>query len=290
MQRLGYASASAGVNGTRIDAGTATPVTESLAEETPVTFAYNLAPHAVMMATPADLEDFAVGFSLTEGVVGDAADITGVSVVRHRRGIELQIELSAELAAAAGTQSRRLSGRTGCGICGSAEVDRVLRELPRVRSGVRVETAAVTRAMHALARRQPLNAATGAVHAAGWARLDGTLLHVREDVGRHNALDKLVGAVVRAGDAAQQGFVVITSRGSFELVQKAAVMGAPLLATVSAPTALAVRVAQSVGLTLAGFARDERLTVYTHPERLLTPPKEVAADHPTAAENDSSVR
>jgi FdhD protein len=290
MQRLGYASTSAGVSGTRIDAGTATPVTEALAEETPVTFAYNLAPHAVMMATPADLEDFAVGFSLAEGLVGQASDITGIAVVRHRRGIELQIEVPADLAAAAGTQSRRLSGRTGCGICGSAEVDRVLRQLPTLRRGAGVETSAVTRAMRALARRQPLNAATGAVHAAGWARCDGALIHVREDVGRHNALDKLVGAVVRAGELAHEGFVVITSRGSFELVQKAAVMGAPLLAAVSAPTALAVRVAQAVGLTLAGFARDERLTVYTHPERLLMSPKEVAATPSLAGENDSSVR
>jgi FdhD protein len=290
LERLGYPSSSARTTGTRIDAGIATPVTEALAEETPVTFAYNLAPHAVMMATPADLEDFAVGFSLTEGLVRDASDITGLSVVRHRRGIELQIELSAELAAAAGAQSRRLSGRTGCGICGMVEVDRLLRELPSVRNAVEVETSAVTCAMRALARRQPLNAATGAVHAAGWARLDGVLVHVREDVGRHNALDKLVGAIVRAGEPAHEGFVVMTSRGSFELVQKATVMGAPLLATVSAPTALAVRVAQSVGLTLAGFARDERLTVYTHPERLVMPPNGVAATHPTAGENDSSVR
>ena len=276
MQRLGYASTSADVIGTRIDAGVATPITEALAEETPITFAYNLAPHAVMMATPADLEDFAVGFSLTEGLVGDASDIAGVSVVRHGRGIELQIELSAELAAAAGTQSRRLSGRTGCGICGSAEIDRVLRELPSVRRGAGVEPSAVTCAMRALARHQPLNAATGAVHAAGWARLDGALVYVREDVGRHNALDKLIGAIVRAGEPSHEGFVVITSRGSFELVQKAAVIGAALLATVSAPTALAVRVAHSVGLTLVGFARDERMTVYANPARLLTPQKEVA--------------
>jgi formate dehydrogenase accessory protein FdhD len=154
---------------------------------------------------------------------------------------------------------------------------------------VGIEAAAVTRAMHALAQRQPLNATTGAVHAAGWARLDGVLLHVREDVGRHNALDKLVGAVVRAREPAQEGFVVITSRGSFELVQKTAILGATLLASVSAPTALAVRVAQSVGLTLAGFARDERMTVYTHPQRLRCPDG-VAVAHPTAGENDSSVR
>jgi FdhD protein len=269
MQRLGYAPASADVTGVRIDAGSAESVTETLAEETPVTLAYNLAPHAVMMATPADLEDFAIGFSLTEGIVRAASDITRVSVVRYSRGIELQLDVPAELAASAGTRSRRLSGRTGCGICGAGSVDEVLRELPSVRSDARVDPCAVTRAMRELAERQPLNAATGAVHAAAFARLDGTLVHVREDVGRHNALDKLVGAVVRTDADARDGFVVITSRGSFELVQKAAILGVPLLAAVSAPTALAVRVAHSVGLTLVGFARDERMTVYTHPGRIL---------------------
>jgi FdhD protein len=222
-----------------------------------------------MMATPADLEDFAIGFSVTEGIVRDASDISRVSVVRYGRGIELQLDIPVELAAAAGTRSRRLSGRTGCGICGTESVDQVLRDLPAVQSDARVEASAVSRAMRELAAHQPLNAATGAVHAAAWARLDGALVHVREDVGRHNALDKLVGAVLRAGLPAHDGFVVITSRGSFELVQKAAILGVPLLAAVSAPTALAVRVAHSVGLTLAGFARDERLTVYTHPERIL---------------------
>jgi FdhD protein len=269
MQRLGYAPASADVTGVRIDAGGEASVTEMLAEETPVTLAYNLAPHAVMMATPADLEDFAIGFSVTEGIVRDASDISRVSVVRYGRGIELQLDVPVELAAAAGTRSRRLSGRTGCGICGTESVDQVLRDLPAVQSDARVEASAVSRAMRELAAHQPLNAATGAVHAAAWARLDGALVHVREDVGRHNALDKLVGAVLRAGLPAHDGFVVITSRGSFELVQKAAILGVPLLAAVSAPTALAVRVAHSVGLTLAGFARDERLTVYTHPERIL---------------------
>jgi FdhD protein len=148
-------------------------------------------------------------------------------------------------------------------------VDEVLRELPIVCSDACVDAAAVTRAMRELAKRQPLNAMTGAVHAAGWAQLDGTLVHVREDVGRHNALDKLVGAVIRAGTPARDGFVVMTSRGSFELVQKAAILGVPLLATVSAPTALAVRVAEAAGLTLAGFARDQRLTVYTRPEHIV---------------------
>lgn len=264
----GHAAASVDINATRIDAGVATPVTDVLAEETPVTLAYNLAPHAVMMTTPADLEDLAIGFSLTEGIVDDVSEISRVEVVRYSRGIELQLEVPLERAAAASARSRRLSGRTGCGICGAASMDDVLREPPAVRSDARIEARAVTTAMRELAERQPLNAATGAAHAAAWARCDGTLTHVREDVGRHNALDKLVGAVITANLPAHEGFVVITSRGSFELVQKAAILGVPLLATVSAPTALAVRVAHAVGLTLVGFARDDRMTVYTHPERV----------------------
>jgi FdhD protein len=267
MQRLGYAGTTADAAAVRIDAGVAAPVRETLAEETPVTIAYNGAAHAVMMATPSDLEDFAVGFSLTEGIASPD-DIMRIAIVRYSRGVELQVEVPAEIAAAAGTRSRRLSGRTGCGICGTESVDQVLRELPSVAAGGRIDPAAVASAMRQLAERQPLNTDTGAVHAAGWARADGTLVHVREDVGRHNALDKLAGALVRGREPAPEGFIVITSRGSFELVQKAAVLGVPLLAAVSAPTALAVRVAHEVGLTLAGFARGDRLTVYTHPERL----------------------
>jgi FdhD protein len=268
--RAGHALPSAQVTATRVDAGSVTRVREMLAEETPVTLAYNLVPYAVMMATPADLEDFAVGFSLTEGIVADSAEIGRVEVVRYSRAIELQIDVPAATAAAvSGVRSRRLSGRTGCGICGTEEVDRVLRELPAVQSDVTIESAAVVRAMRQLAERQPLNDETGAVHAAGWARANGALACVREDVGRHNALDKLVGALVRAGEQAGEGFVVMTSRGSFELVQKAAVLGVPLLATVSAPTALAVRVAEGVGLTLVGFAREERFTVYTREERVV---------------------
>jgi formate dehydrogenase accessory protein FdhD len=276
MQRLGYGSPTVVVRGVRIDSGAASPVEEVLAEETPVSIAYNLASHAVMMATPADLEEFAVGFSLTEGIVRDAAEIGGVQVVRHGRGIELQIDVPVEVGLAAASRSRRLSGRTGCGLCGTDDIDRVLREVPVVSGGVgsggvgsvRVAAQSILRAMRALGERQPLNAETGAVHAAGWARLDGELAHVREDVGRHNALDKLVGALVRAGERAADGFVVMTSRGSFELVQKVAVLGAPLLATVSAPTGLAVRVAERAGVGLVGFARGERLTVYAHPERV----------------------
>ena len=269
MHRLGYASPSASVTAERIASGRTATVSETLAEETPVTLSYNMSPHAVMMATPADLEDFAIGFSITEAIVRHAGDITRVSEVRYNRGIELQLDIPVDLATAVRARSRRLSGRTGCGICGTSSADDVLRTLPAVRCDAGIGASAITRAMRELSNRQPLNDLTGAVHAAAWAHRDGTLVHVREDVGRHNALDKLVGALVRAGEPAHDGFVVMTSRGSFELVQKAAVLGVPLLAAVSAPTALAVRVAHAVGLTLVGFARDERFTVYTHDARVL---------------------
>ena len=148
------------------------------------------------------------------------------------------------------------------------DVEQVLRTLPRVASGARFTATAISRAMRELAGRQPLNDATGAVHAAGWSDAEGAITLVREDVGRHNALDKLIGALTRSSVATASGFIVLTSRGSFELVQKAAVLGAPLLATVSAPTGLAIRVAADTGITLAGFARDGRVTVYTYPERV----------------------
>jgi FdhD protein len=268
MARLGHAEPTAIAHGVRLTPDSREDVEELLAEETPVTIAYNGVAHAVMMATPSDLEDFAVGFSLTEGLVTRADSLARVGVVRYSRGIELQLEVAPEVAAVVGQRGRRLFGRTGCGICGMQNVDQVLRALPIVSSPVRIEQAAIAAAMEMLRRLQPLNEATGAVHAAGWATSDGIVRLVREDVGRHNALDKLVGALVRAAVAVDEGFVVITSRGSFELVQKTAILGAPLLAAVSAPTALAVRVAHATGITLAGFARNDRVTLYSHAERV----------------------
>ena len=266
MDRLGYTSPSSVIHAVRLEHGLASAIEETIAEETPVTVAYNGISHAVMMATPSDLEDFAIGFSLTEGLIDRADAVTSVALVRYSRGIELQIETSA--AVASETRRRRLSGRSGCGICGMEDVEQVLRTLPRVASGARFTATAISRAMRELAGRQPLNDATGAVHAAGWSDAEGAITLVREDVGRHNALDKLVGALTRSSVATASGFIVLTSRGSFELVQKAAVLGAPLLATVSAPTGLAIRVAADTGITLAGFARDGRVTVYTYPERV----------------------
>ena len=266
MQNLGNTAATVRAPARRLEGGLARDVDEMVAEETPVTLAYNNVAQAVMMATPADLEDFAVGFSVTEGLLPRADEIQSVVAVRYSRGIELQIETRSPMPES--PTRRRLAGRTGCGICGKEDVDAVLRELPHVASTARFSAAAVGRAMRDLAGRQPLNNLTGAVHAAGWADADGAVQVVREDVGRHNALDKLVGALLRAGTPTTVGFIVLTSRGSFELVQKAVILGVPLLCTVSAPTGLAIRVANEAGLTLAGFARDDRVTVYSHAERV----------------------
>jgi FdhD protein len=268
METLGYTNPTANVSAERIEQARRLSTQEVVAEEIPVTFAYNGASHAVMMATPADLEDFAVGFSLTEGLVESAEALSQVRVVRYSRGVELQMETRQPLAEP--ERRRRLAGRTGCGICGMDDVDRVLKELPVVRGDSRYSSGAIARAMGELALRQPLNETTGAVHAAAFARHDGEVVLVREDVGRHNALDKLAGALVRSGAEVASGMVVMTSRGSFELVQKCAIIGVPLLATVSAPTALAIRVATDAGITLAGFAREQRVTLYAHPERVET--------------------
>ena len=268
LYRLGYAGSLLDHSTIRWDGNTRTEQDERIVEEMPVAIVYNGIPHVVMMATPADLEDFALGFSLTEELIQSPADLEHLDIVRYSRGVEIQATVAPRCAAVIGERTRRLTGRTGCGICGADGVDAVLKQIHPVTGGAPVTVSAIQAALDGLAANQPLNAASGAVHAAGWARTDGTLELMREDVGRHNALDKLVGAAVTAGVDPTSGFVVVTSRASFEMVQKATVLGAPLLAAISGPTGLAVRVAEQAGLTLVGFARRGRLTVYTHPQRV----------------------
>ena len=268
LYRLGYAAPLLETPSVRWEGDAQSAQTEPVVEETPVAIVYNGIPHVVMMATPADLEDFALGFSLTEELIGAPEDLEHLQVVRYSRGVEIQAIVAERCAAIIAERTRRLTGRTGCGICGADGVDAVLKTLHPVSGGAPIEVRAIRHAFEALAERQPLNAASGAVHAAGWARADGTLELVREDVGRHNALDKLVGAAVKARVNPVSGFVLVTSRASFEMVQKTTVLGAALMAAISGPTGLAVRVAQQSGLTLVGFARGDRLTAYTHAERL----------------------
>jgi FdhD protein len=238
-----------------------------LAEEAPVELRYNGEPFAVMMATPADLEDFAFGFSLTEGRVASAAQIRGVAIHEQLEGYVVDVDATG-VDAVDDEAARLLPGRSGCGLCGSRHLEDVLRPLARVPDGPVLAPHALEQALEALAQHQPLNRQTGAVHAAAWASPEGDILLVREDVGRHNALDKLLGALVRGGVDVRGGFVLVTSRASYEMVTKAASLGVGVLAAISAPTALAVTLAQSCHLTLTGFVRPGRHVVYSHPERL----------------------
>ena len=239
-----------------------------LAEEVPIAFEYNGVSHAVMLATPGDLEEFALGFSLSEGIVKEPGELYGVEVHPSTAGITVGIDISSEAFARLKDRRRTLAGRTGCGICGSESLDQVLRPLPQLDGqGPRLRPDAVSAALAALVAAQRLQKQTGAVHGAAWSDASGAVGIVREDVGRHNALDKLIGAVLRARANAQPGFVVVTSRASVEMVQKTACIATTLVA-VSAPTSLAARVARDCGLTLVGFARGSAFSVYTHPWRI----------------------
>ncbi|UNK56861.1 formate dehydrogenase accessory sulfurtransferase FdhD [Pseudoxanthomonas daejeonensis] len=238
-----------------------------LAEEAPVEVRYNGEPFAVMMATPVDLEDFAWGFSLSEGRVDGADRIDGVDVQARLEGFVVDIDAPSASPPEPG-DARLLPGRSGCGLCGSRRLEEVLQVPARVSDGPLLDSDALQRACMALEDFQPLNASTGAMHAAAWASTDGRILRVREDVGRHNALDKLLGSLVREGVDLRAGFVLVSSRASYEMVTKAARLGVGVLAAVSAPTALAVDLARACGLTLAGFVRPGRQVIYSHPQRL----------------------
>lgn len=243
-----------------------------IAAEVPVAFVYNDAPFAVMMATPHDLEDFSLGFSLSEGLVRSASELRIDAIDTSLEGITLRLHIPAERADLLEQRQRNLQGRSGCGLCGTASIEAVLRPPPPVRADPRIQASAIERALRELQARQPLNALTGATHAAGWASRDGAIALVREDVGRHNALDKLIGALVTADVKTDAGFVVVTSRASYEMVMKTAQAGIALLVAISAPTALAIALAESARLTLVGFARDDGHVVYAHPHRLVDLP------------------
>lgn len=260
-----------------------------LAEERPVALIFNGISHAVMMATPADLEDFARGFAFTEGLVLDPVELLGIDVGAASEGpmpsggqggIEVHLEVTAACEWRLKARRRTLAGRTGCGLCGTDSLDQVHRHLPRA-PVVQLSPSALRRAQEGLRSHQGLQRLTGATHAAAWCTPDGDIALVREDVGRHNALDKLAGALIRTASAVDPGFVLITSRASFEMVQKAAMLGAGALAAISAPTSLAVHTAQQANLALAGFVRGADLVAYTFPERFgLTAPSAAAAPAP----------
>ncbi|WP_249681003.1 formate dehydrogenase accessory sulfurtransferase FdhD [Roseococcus pinisoli] len=243
-------------------------VARLVAIEAPVGLVYGFQPYAVMMTTPADLEDFAIGFSLTEGIIRSPVDIRGLSVEEGADGMTVTIDLVPDRlhALLANRRLRNTVGRTGCGVCGVEELAALPLAERRGGQGEAIAPEAIHRALEALAGGQPLNAATRAVHAAAWAGSDGELRLLREDVGRHNALDKLIGALLRSGTDPAEGFIVITSRLSFEMVEKAAAFGAGTLVAISAPTSLALDRARRHGMTLVAIAREDGHMVFVEPE------------------------
>lgn len=250
--------------------GVGEALADAVAEEVPVAMRYNGASFAVMMATPCDLEDFALGFSLSEGLIQRPEEMLHVEVQPRLEGIELLMTVAHGSAGAqlAESPARLLPGRSSCGICGTRELEDALRAPPSLDSDQRYPVAALQRALETLEQHQPMNARTGATHAAAWADAAGDIQLVREDVGRHNALDKLTGAMCRQSLPTTRGLLLISSRASYEMVSKAAQAGIGIVAALSAPTALAIDIAQSAGICLVGFARQNGYNVYTCPERL----------------------
>ncbi|MGD0192590.1 MAG: formate dehydrogenase accessory sulfurtransferase FdhD [Rhizomicrobium sp.] len=238
-------------------------------EEKPVAFTFDRKTYAVMMATPDNLEDFAYGFSFSERIIASVDDVRELELAELEHGVELRMSLIATRAEHLESRARRFAGPAGCGLCGLESLEEAIAPPPRIASTLCVDSDTVFRAIHKLREHQPVNADTHGVHAAGfWSLEENAFVAVREDVGRHNALDKLIGALLRADVSPRDGFLVLTSRVSIELVQKAAVLGCPLLAAISVPTALALSTADAANLTLAAVAREDSFEVFTHPERI----------------------
>src|SRR5882757_1186137 len=240
----------------------------SIPEETAVAITYNGGTYAVMMTTPQDLRDFAIGFSLNEGVIGSAADIDSLDVVQLADGVELRMWLSQPKADRLRERRRHIAGPTGCGLCGIESIAEAMRPAAVVSPGRQFSPEQIMAAMRSLPSRQKLNVETRAVHAAAFWNAASGIVALREDVGRHNALDKLSGALARGSMEAGEGIILLTSRVSVEMVQKSAATGASVMVSISAPTALAVRMADAAGITLAAIARADGFEVFTHPHRI----------------------
>tara|TARA_R110001606_G_scaffold399222_2_gene582441 strand:- start:96110 stop:96961 length:852 start_codon:yes stop_codon:yes gene_type:complete len=242
---------------------------DDIALEVPVALVYNCISHAVMMTTPADLEDFALGFSLTEGIVKDASEIYDVICINEgKKGFTVHLHISQARLAKLKTRRRNMTGRTGCGLCGTESLKHAIRPISVV-NAIDINDDVIQKALNGLPEYQPLQQATGATHAAAWCDMDGKILLAREDVGRHNALDKLIGALVKKGLARDKGFALVTSRASYEMVQKCCSVGISCLVAVSAPTMLAIEQAQEAGLMLVGFARNGRHIIYNNPSAVI---------------------
>jgi FdhD protein len=279
------------VNVTRWRNGLTSDATDRVAEEVPIALIYNGVSHAVMLATPQDLEDFALGFSLSEGILQSKSDLYDVEVVTQAQGIELRLEVASEAFAMLKERRRNLTGRTGCGLCGAESLEQALRlpvidhskldKLVRKKNDAlqanthetsgaslgKVSATSILAAFKALQMKQVLQQATGATHACAWVNAQGEVVMLREDVGRHNAMDKLIGALAKSAKQ-ENGFVLTSSRASVEMVQKVALAGYDMLAAISAPTGLAVRIAQTYGVTLVGFLREQQFVIYAHPQRI----------------------
>lgn len=249
-----------------------TPLSEpdQIAVEVPVALEYNGLSHAVMLATPLDLEDLIYGFSFTEGIIRTVSDIYDVDIIEQDAGIVIRADIASACVRQLKLRRRQLAGRTGCGLCGIESLTDVRRTLtPVLRNAAPLPYGTLLTAARSLLNRQSLRQLTGATHATGWADRSGQILCVREDVGRHNALDKLIGAMLRERADLSDGMAMISSRASFEMVQKAAAAGISIVAAVSAPTSYAIRVADELNILLAGFVRDDHFTVYTHAQHLV---------------------
>jgi len=241
---------------------------DRVADEVPIAMVYNGISHAVMLASPIGLESFGLGFSLTEGIIADQSELFDLEVVVRSEGIELQMEIAQQRFAALKEKRRSMAGRTGCGLCGAENLQHVVRHPAPVRAGCHITPKILHEAFHQLREHQPLQGITGAVHAAAWVSEHGQILFAQEDVGRHNALDKLIGTLALTRTEVASGFVIVTSRASYEMVQKTASFGIALLAAISAPTGLAIELAKETGLTLIGFTRNDSHVIYANPKRV----------------------
>ena len=280
------------VNVMRWRDGVVSQASDKVAEEVPIALIYNGVSHAVMLATPQDLEDFALGFSLSEGILQSKSELYAVEIFTQTQGIELRLEVATEAFVKLKERRRNLVGRTGCGLCGAESLEQALRlpeKLPKITvistektpSSIHtldlsaatpvlpaiVSASSIVKVYHAIQTTQMLQQATGATHACAWVNVDGEVQLLREDVGRHNAMDKLIGALTKLPSQGE-GFVLTSSRASVEMVQKVALAGYKVLAAISAPTGLAIRVAQQFDLTLVGFLRDNQFVIYANPQRI----------------------
>lgn len=249
----------------RIDEGQRSQFDDRVIEEVPIAMLYNGVSYAVMMATPGDLADFALGFSLSEGIVENFGQFSFVEAVKSDAGLSLEMTIPQARFDVLAERRRNMAGASGCGLCGVESLHAALRPAPKVDASQKTSVGEIVAGIHALTEHQPLNNESGGVHAAGFVHADGIL--VREDVGRHNALDKLIGA--RARQNRGSGFLVLSSRASYELVHKAAMAGMEIMVTVSAPTSMAIQLADACGITLVCFARGQQMSVYTHAGRVV---------------------